>query len=102
MNTISATKTSSLHLSLDVQIPPHINTSYLPPNAEIQNAFNIFLRDNPQILEQVLKKFQPKGKWAKVMKRIEEKAMGKAAGIEMEKAREEFRETFAIGDNIGS
>ncbi len=41
--------------------------------------------------------FATKGKWAKIMDKIEQNAMGEEAGKEFDKGRREFRETFAIG-----
>lgn len=112
MNT--ALKKQSIHFSIDVKIPENtiatINTVY------VQEAIRILLQSDLEALagdspEEILQKLgfsslknqiksqsATQGKWAKIMEKIEQNAMGEEAGKEFDKGRKEFRETFAIGD----
>jgi len=104
MNTIENTTTNpnikTIHLSdLAIQVPTEMEPE------KITQAFQLYLEEHPEIITQVTRKahsYLPKEEktWASVAKKFRENAMGKEAGEAMEKARQEFRETFAIGDNF--
>jgi hypothetical protein len=108
-------KTQHLHLVIDINVP---ETTTVDINQEsIQEAIRRLFQNNLQALvgdspEEILfrlgfltpnesnKSSLQKGKWAKIVARLEENAMGKEAEKAFNKGRKEFRETFAIGDTF--
>jgi hypothetical protein len=108
-------KTQQIHLAIDINIP---ETTTIDINQEsIQEAMRRLLQNNLQALtgnspEEILlrlglsaqkapkESYPQKGKWAKVVARLEESAMGEKAAQAFDKGRKEFRETFAIGDTF--
>lgn len=101
---------SKLLISLD-----DLKSEDIPPKNlhNVQLAFTILLKNNPNIFkanspEEVLtilgltlKVPKKKGKWAAAAKRLsEQNTISSNVGKEFEQAISDFRETFAIGDDL--
>ena len=86
---------SELFSGLTIQVPADIETN------RIEQAFKLYLEEHPEVISRVTEIARSKPPtWASVAQELKRNAMGKEAGEAMEKARKEFRETFAIGDNF--
>ncbi len=112
-NNISLKK-QYIHLVIDIPETTDININ----QESVQEAIQRLFQNNLQALagnspEEILlrlgflsaqndtnKPYPQKGKWAKIVARLEKSAMGKEAEKEFDKGRKEFRETFAIGDTF--